>query len=257
VLQGWRGYWHKVRRAAALLRNRELNPTLGVHCLGGGEIKVGDEYLFGLALVEHPESLAGDGVVLYLAALSIAKYQNGRRFLERCGGFCRARGRLLPRALLFSHLLHFLPQSLNFLDQLLILAIRRRCALHYHRGTGSVRGLIVDRRIICGIYIRIEEGTPGKVSATTETLTAEEDAEVRIMPESGTCKDKSSAVKTPSSEALEAGSGRHRTESWPEAWLRHNPGTGRKHCAPGDGATEAHASTELRCQLRGENRSRR
>ncbi len=71
-----------------LLRKRELDPAFGIGCLRGGNVKFGDEYLFGLALVQYPKRLSGNGIVLYFTAAAIAKHQH-------CGGD-RKRARLLP-----------------------------------------------------------------------------------------------------------------------------------------------------------------
>src|SRR5260370_20309386 len=105
-------------------RKRELNPVLCIGGLRGGEIQIGKQYLSGLALVKHPKSLSGDGVVLYLTAPAIAEHQNSGWRLELCAGSRRGlnlarRGRgLLTRSLFLPQLLYFGPSRLNFLNHL-------------------------------------------------------------------------------------------------------------------------------------------
>ena len=59
-----------------LSREREFYAAFRIGGFSGRYVELGDKDLFGLALVEDPESLAGDSVVLYFAAVAIAKYQD-------------------------------------------------------------------------------------------------------------------------------------------------------------------------------------
>src|SRR5260370_26107447 len=110
-------------------RKRELNPVLCIGGLRGGEIQIGKQYLSGLALVKHPKSLSGDGVVLYLTALAIAEHQNSSWRLELCAGsrrglnLARRCGCLLTRALFLPQLLDFGPLRFNFLHSCVILTV--------------------------------------------------------------------------------------------------------------------------------------
>ncbi len=98
-------------------RKVDLNAVGGIHALGGGSIQLRQRDLARRVLVENPQRLAGQGIVLRGDAMAIAEDKNcyRRRFFgcERCAGIgC---GPAIAAAVFFiAQVFHFVGESLDF-----------------------------------------------------------------------------------------------------------------------------------------------
>ena len=119
---------------AALFRQPKVYAVLIVDLLRGRNIELRDGNFLRVVIVEHPNGIADNGVVVDRELQTIAKYQRGcwTKILHR-----RLRGRILrgvPSLLLIAHGLNFVRQYLHFQGQLAIMT-----AFFYDRGLLRLR----------------------------------------------------------------------------------------------------------------------
>jgi hypothetical protein len=168
----------------ARIGNRKINAAVRVSLLGGLHVEVSQRTLPRPALIQNPERVANDGVVLDVFAVCVTKYKGGRR--ERFGFgllWCRLRlaRNLIARSAFLAQSAHLVSKVLKLLiDASLFVSAVIACGIVGRRS--GLRGVRIIRviRIVRQVAVTAET-TEAKWEAIDEMASKENAAPATWM----------------------------------------------------------------------------
>src|SRR6266481_3045253 len=123
----------------------KFNPIRGIGLLGGRDIKIGKRHLAGCVLIEDPESLTGNGIVLGGNPMSVTEDKDGRQSRvfgrKRSMRIYRRPGCSVLAVCFVAKIIHLIRKPLYFGCQLCGIAI---VSVYYNRLRRGSRWIIIS-----------------------------------------------------------------------------------------------------------------